>query len=59
MPAPERDGIQNILLVETLNLTRTRKGPGFLWRLNMREVILAILIAPVIFVVLWLVMAMF
>jgi hypothetical protein len=59
MPAPERDGIQNILLVETLNLTRTRKGPGFSWRLDMREIVLAILIAPVIFVVLWLVMAMF
>jgi hypothetical protein len=58
MPAPERDGIQNILLVETLNLTRTRKGPGFSWS-DMREVILAILVAPVLFVLLWLVMAMF
>ncbi len=44
---------------ELLTLTRTRKGPGFSWRLDMREVILAILVAPVIFVILWLVMAMF
>lgn len=44
---------------ELLTLTRTRKGPGFSWRLDMREVILAILVAPVLFVLLWLVMAMF
>ena len=44
---------------ELLTLTRTRKGPGFSWRPDMREVILAILVAPVLFVLLWLVMAMF
>lgn len=44
---------------QLLTLTRTRKGPGFSWRLDMREVILAILVAPVIFVILWLAMAMF
>ena len=44
---------------ELLTLTRTRKGPGFSWRPDMREVILAILVAPVLFVLLWLAMALF
>lgn len=42
-----------------LTLTRTLAGPGFSWRLDMREVILAIVVAPVVLVILWLVMAMF
>jgi hypothetical protein len=44
---------------QLLTLTRTREGPGFSWRLDMREIVLAILVAPVLFVLLWLVMAMF
>lgn len=44
---------------ELLTLTRTRKGPGFSLEIDMREILLAILVAPVIFVILWLAMALF
>jgi hypothetical protein len=44
---------------QLLTLTRTLAGPGFSWRLDMREIVLVILVAPVLFVLLWLAMAMF
>ena len=44
---------------ELLTLTRTRKGPGFSLEIDMREILLAILVAPVLFALVWLVMALF
>ena len=43
-----------------MNPSPTRKGwVLYIGELDMREIFLAVLVAPVIFVILWLVMAMF
>jgi len=42
-----------------MNLSPARKGRALLWRLDMREILWALIAAPILYIILWLLLAMF